>query len=160
MPSLLSPRYLLADTSVWIAYFLGEEGRRNTVCDLFEQVVRGGGTILYAPTSLKDVFYIVPRRMRRDAIAAGHGVEGVSFVPAAWACVRTMTEIACAATQSLAECDLAWMLRNSHDDLEDNLIMAAVETCGADCVATYDRELLDRFAPACATPEQLLRMSS
>ena len=76
------------------------------------------------------------------------------FIPVAWACVRTMTEIAVAAPLSLAECDLAWMLRTKHGDLEDNLVIAAAETCNADYVVSYDRKMLEHFSPACITPEQ------
>ena len=65
-----------------------------------------------------------------------------------------MTEIAAAAPLTLPECDLAWMLRTRHPDLEDNLIIAAAETCNADYVVSYDRDLLEHFSPACITPEQ------
>ena len=158
MSSLLSPRLLLVDTCAWIAYLVGEEPGCSEVRGLFEECARQDVTMLYAPTTLKDVFYIVPRRLRRDAVAAGEDVEGLSFAPAAWACVRTMTEIAVAAPQALPECDLAWMLRHEHDDFEDNLILACAETCGADYVVTFDKLLLERFSPACITPAQALSL--
>lgn len=65
-----------------------------------------------------------------------------------------MTEIAVAAPLSLPECDLAWMLRGKHGDFEDNLIIAAAETCNADYVVSYDRAMLEHFSPACITLEQ------
>ena len=162
MSSLLSPKLLLVDTCAWIPYLVGEEPGYAEVRELFEECVRRDVTLLYTPTTLKDVFYIVPRRLRRAAIEAGEDVEGLSFAPAAWACARTMTDIAVAVPQALPECDLAWMLRNEHDDFEDSLILACAETCGADFVVTYDKLLLERFSPACVTPAQassLLRKS-
>ena len=125
---------------------------------LIEQAVRAQVTLVYTASTLKDVFYIIPRRMRAKALAEGHDVEGVSFTPLAWACVETMSEIAVAVGQSLPECSLAWMLRNEHPDLEDNLIFAAAETSNVDFVVTYDRQMLEHFAPACITPTQALHL--
>jgi predicted nucleic acid-binding protein len=65
-----------------------------------------------------------------------------------------MTEIAVAAPVSPPEFDLAWTLRSRHADLEDNLIIAAAETCNADYVVSYDRAMLEHFSPVCITPEQ------
>lgn len=46
------------------------------------------------------------------------------------------------------------MLRTKHGDLEDNLVIAAAETCNADYVVSYDREMREHFSPTCITPEQ------
>lgn len=151
------PDSLLIDTNVWIDFFLGSEPFCWEAYRLFEVADDRRVTLLYAPTTIKDVFYTIPRRMRLAAQGDG-GDKGVSYLPAAWACVRKMTEIAVAAPQSLAECDMAWMLRTTHGDFEDNLLMATAETCNADYVVTYDKRLLERFAPACATPGQVLRL--
>lgn len=148
---------LLVDTNVWVGYFLSEEPHSEEVHHFFSDAQERGVTLAYTPATIKDVFYTIPRRLRLAAQREG-GDTNVSFLPAAWACVRKMTEIAVAASQSLAECDMAWMLRNTHGDFEDNLLMATAETCNADYVVTYDRKLLERFAPACATPGQVLRL--
>lgn len=150
---MFDAKTFLVDTNVWIDYFMASEPHYKAVLSFFEAVDQRGGTLLYAPTTLKDVFFLIPRILRREAIAAGE-IEETSFAPAAWACVRTMTEIAVAAPLSLPECDLAWMLRTTHGDLEDNLVIAAAETCNADYVVSYDRDMLEDFSPACITPEQ------
>ena len=151
-------RSLLIDTNLWVDYFVGNEPYAREVMELFEECDRRAVTLMYAPTSLKDVFYLVPRSLRRAAIDSGTDVGDVSFKPAAWACVEKMTEIAVSATLSLAECELAWMLRNSHADLEDDLVVAAAETGKASYVVTYDTELLRHFAPVCVTPSQVLTL--
>lgn len=156
---MLDAKRFLVDTNVWIDYFMASEPHGKEVLAFFEAVDQRGGTLLYAPTTLKDVFLLVPRILRREAQAAGE-LEGISFAPAAWACVRSMTEIAAAAPLTLPECDLAWMLRTRHPDLEDNLIIAAAETCNADYVVSYDRDLLEHFSPACITPEQACNLLS
>ena len=156
---MFDAKTFLVDTNVWIDYFMASEPHYREILSFFEAVDQHGGTLLYAPTTLKDVFFLIPRILRREAIATGE-IEETSFAPAAWACVRTMTEIAVAAPLSLPECDLAWMLRTTHGDLEDNLVIAAAETCNADYVVSYDRAMLEHFSPACITPEQADKLLS
>ena len=156
---MFDAKTFLVDTNVWIDYFMASEPHYKAVLSFFEAVDQRGGTLLYAPTTLKDVFFLIPRILRREATASGE-LEEVSFDPAAWTCVRTMTEIAVAAPLSLPECDLAWMLRTTHGDLEDNLVIAAAETCNADYVISYDRAMLEHFSPACITPEQANKLLS
>ena len=154
---MLRPRLFLVDTSVWIDFFLRGERGYEEARQFFMEAERREIGLLYTATTLKDVFYLIPRRLRTRALSEGDATE-VSFAPAAWACVRAMTEIATVAPLSLPECDLAWMLRNKHGDFEDNLVIAAAETCNADYVVTYDRELLEHFPPACITPQQALEL--
>lgn len=155
---MFKPKVLLIDTNVWISYYLGVEREAEEIMRLFMRMDQLGGTLAYAPTTLKDVFYIVSRRVRTQLLSAGEDISNKSFASVGWACVRNMTEVATAAPLSLPECDLAWMLRTRHGDFEDNLVIAAAETCNADYVVTYDKELLERFAPACITPSQALRL--
>ncbi len=150
---MLDAKTFLVDTNVWIYYLMASEPHYEEILRFFEAVDQRGGTLLFAPTTLKDVFFLIPRILRREALAAGQPEE-TSFTPVGWACVRTMTEIAVAAPLALPECDLAWMLRTRHGDLEDNLVIAAAETCNADYVVSYDRDMLEHFSPACITPEQ------
>ena len=158
MATLLHPSSVLVDTCVWVAYLMGVQPQCAEATQLFEACALNDVTLLYAPTTLKDVFYIVPRQARRDALAAGEDVDGVSFVPLAWAAVRKITEIAVAAPQALSECELAWTLRSRHADFEDNLVVAAAETCGADYVVTYDQAFISHYTPVCVTPGQLLAL--
>ena len=155
---MLEPRTFLVDTSVWLDLFLQAEPQRTEIEHFFVALCEHDGVLLYTPTSLKDVFYLVPRRQRARLVAQGIDVTHVSFSPYAWACVEKMTDIAVAAGQALPECSMAWMLRNDHPDLEDNLIIAAAETSGADYVVTYDKRLQKDYAPVCITPSQALRL--
>ena len=45
-------------------------------------------------------------------------------------------------------------LRKSHEDYEDNLLLATVHSIGARSVITYDRQLLDRFPALCMMPRE------
>lgn len=151
---MLRPKLLVVDTNVWIDYLLGKEPFCTEIVQLFGVASDKGVSLLYAPTTLKDVFYIVPRQLRRESPSKDAVPEEQSRARIAWACVEAITRIATAAPQSMAECNLAWMLRHKHADLEDNLIIAAAETCNADYVITYDRRLIEDFAPVCITPSR------
>ena len=156
MTTLLHPSSVLVDTNVWIAYLMGVPTKCEETSKAFEACALNNITLLYAPATLKDIFYIVPRQTKRDARAAGEDIENVSFVPLAWAAIRQVTEIAVAAPQALPECELAWMRRSKHADFEDNLVIASAETCHADYVITYDQRFIEHFPAACITPAQLL----
>lgn len=155
---MLKPATLVVDTNVWIAYFIGDDDMHRKAKRFFHAADEHQTTLVYAAVSAKDVFYVVPRQLRMAAKASGDDMPGISYLPYGWACIRSMTEMAVAATTGLPECDLAWMLRNQHGDFEDNLIIATAETCGADYVVTYDRQLIERFAPVCITPDQALNI--
>lgn len=148
-------RFLL-DTNVWIDYFCGNDPD-GSIAGLLELSVRGAIDILYAPTSAKDVFYIIPRRLKRAQMSEGCSRESYNSV--SWACLEAMMELGVAAPQSFAECEMAKMLRGSYCDFEDNLIMAAGETAKADFVVTSDRGMLESMPEACMTPARALELA-
>mgnify|MGYP000370236434 CR=1 FL=1 len=120
---MIEAKRLLVDTNVWLDYYL-QEGAFDEAKHLVELAEAEKIDLLYAPTTAKDVFYILPRRLaRRNA----NGVN-VSFAPASWACIEHMMQVATASPLSLAECEMARMLGKRMPDLEDNLIIASGET--------------------------------
>lgn len=156
MPLMHASR-LLVDTNIWLDYFLAEGPSLAAIQGIIEASVDGRTDLLYAPTSAKDLFYLIPRRLRlADASDARKPAE--SYQPAAWACVERMMELATAAPLSYAECELARMLRSTFGDFEDNLIVAAGETAKADYIVTNDRQLLSAVPEACITPERALAL--
>ena len=154
MGRLLKPAKVLVDTNVWLGYLLGREPACTAVKAMLRACCQCDVELFYAPTSLKDIFYLVPRILRRGE-QGSQEVADLSFLSAAWASVRLVADLATAAPLCASECELAWMLRETHDDFEDNLIVAAAETCGADYLVTYDQGLLRHYAPASITPEAL-----
>ena len=145
---------LLLDTNVWLDYFMND----GPHIDAIERIIAEGLSerilLLYAPTSAKDLFYLLPRRLR--AKDGENETSAASRRSAAWTCVERMMDIGAAAPLSQAECELARMMRPSFDDLEDNLVIAAAETAGADYVITSDRRLLAAAPEACITPERAI----
>lgn len=150
---MIEAKHLLVDTNVWLDYYL-QEGAFDEARRLVELAVAGKIDLLYAPTTAKDVFYILPRRLaRRNA----NGVN-VSFALASWACIEHMMQVATASPLSLAECEMARMLGKRMPDLEDNLIIASGETADVDYVVTSDRRMLEAMPEVCLTPARALEM--
>lgn len=152
-------RLVLVDTNVWLAYFLGVQPQCSESLRMIEACLASGTELVYAPTAPKDVFYIIQRELRRRQVEQVDGGDeqaksnrGVSFAPAAWACVERMGELATAAPLGAAECELARMLRSKHGDYEDDLVIACAETVDARFVATFDEQLISRFSPVCVRP--------
>ena len=148
--SLTGVSTLLLDTNVWLDYYLDSKGSGGRAAELIERCADRGIELLYAPTSAKDLFYLIPRRLRRMC-PEGAG-DSPSFLPVAWGCVSHMMELACAAPLSQAECGVARMMRGRFDDLEDNLLVASAGAAHADFVVTCDRRLLRRMPEACVSP--------
>ncbi len=168
---------VLVDTNVWLDYFMGEGPELEAIKELVRLAHEGCLTLLYAPTTAKDLFYLIPRRLRRlvpedntsYAPAAWGCIEklmeiavvpedNTSYAPAAWGCIEKLMEIAVAAPLSFPECELARMLRKAFDDFEDNLVLAAAETAKADYVVTQDRAFLSAMPEVCITPSRALEL--
>lgn len=64
MPLMRASRLLL-DTNVWLDYFLGVGPSLAAIEEIVSRGVKGKVHLLYAPTSAKDVFCLIPRRLRQ-----------------------------------------------------------------------------------------------
>lgn len=156
---LIKASTLLLDTNIWLDYFLAEGPHLAAIERLIELRAEVKITLMYAPTTAKDLFYLIPRRLRRiDANGAGNPPS--TYAPAAWACIERLMEIAFASPLSFAECNLARMMRSSFGDFEDNLVVASGETAQADYVVTGDKAMLAAYPECCITPERAIEILS
>lgn len=112
---------LIIDTNVWIDYFMRSEVDAGASERLLEAAILSETTLLVCPTTLKDVFYILPRRFRQQDMREGKA--GPSYEPVAWACVERILELATPTPLGLFECTMARSLRDKFGDLEDNLVL-------------------------------------
>ena len=109
------PMSLAIDTNVWVDYFLNNELDRGASKRLLECTVKNDVSLLVCPTTIKDVFYLLPRRFKRqDAL---EGKPETSYEPVAWACIESMLELATPSPLGLFECTLARSLRSKFKDL-------------------------------------------
>lgn len=145
---------LLIDTNVWLDYFMRTDARGGECARLFETAVQQGATLLVCPTTVKDVFYLLPRRFRRQDTCEGTSIA--SYEAAAWGCVECMLDLATPSPLGLFECTLARTLRGKFPDYEDNLLLASGESAQADYLVTSDNLLLQRFPEVCITPTRAI----
>lgn len=146
---------LMLDTNVWLEYFTRDGVNPKSSAHLIEKGALEQADLMFAPSTAKDLFYLLPCVFKR---AAMDGDKDVSFKPAAWAAVSFMLESATPAPLSAAECNLAAMMRHTFDDYEDNLLLASAETSECDLVVTRDRQLLAHFPETCVTPERAVEL--
>lgn len=148
-------RYLL-DTNIWLYYFLGENAYKHEIMDLIASGQDDGVDILFTPTTAKDLFYVLPRALRRaGAIGPDETMSSI-----AWGCLERMFELATPAPQSAAECHIARTLRSTIPDFEDAMIIAAAETAGADYIVTLDKELLRDMPEVCVDPARARELAA
>lgn len=152
---------LLLDTNIWMYYFLGEEPFRDEIVQLIALGQTDQLDLLFAPTTAKDLFYLIPRALRRMMVAEkGRPAEhdDLALREAAWGCLERMFDLAVPAPQGAAECNFARMLRGEVRDFEDGMIFAAAETAEADYVVTLDGELLSKIPEVFVTPVRALEL--
>lgn len=155
----IKPSRLLLDTNVWLDYFFCRSESVAVISKLIASSFDGELVLMYAPSSAKDLFYLIPRYLVRLE-ETGQECSAASRKAVAWACLQKMMELAVAAPQSFAECELARVLKNAHDDFEDNLIVAAAETAEVDYVVTEDEGLRSAMPEVCISPERALELMS
>lgn len=77
---------------------------------------------------------------------------------AALSCMTNVADIGTAVAQDMSDVWLAVKLNSIHGDIEDNLIMAAVERSGADYLVTNDEKLIKHSPYPAMTPKDALKM--
>lgn len=144
------PETLLLDTNIWLDSYLGNRPHHREVLRLMTMAISDGVELLYAVTSIKDVFYKVAASLKQTAREARNGelsnTDGKAANAAALGCINNMTQIATAVGVNTSDVWLALKLSRVHTDFEDDLIIAAAQRAQADYLVTNDRLLL-RHAP-------------
>lgn len=138
---------LLLDTNIWIDNYL--ENRKGCVAarELISYAGEKGFTLAYAATTSKDVFFLIKSELKRGIRASKGSIsesEALTCSSLAWACLVNLTEIAVSSPIGEAQIWLAQHYRDLHDDYEDDLVLAAVETSKADYFVTNDKRLVGK----------------
>lgn len=156
------PICMLLDTNVWLDAFLPERIPRSSARRLISMALRQNMTLLYPIHIVPDVFYLSFIDVKR--LLKGKGTDEVVAAAArstAWEYVNTMREIATAVGADQADVWLACKQEFLHDDMEDNLVLAAMSRSGADYLVTSDKKLLVH-APlasvAAVSPDDMIRV--
>ena len=157
----ISPSRLLLDSNVWIDAFAADRPGQDDAVALIDWAVDQSVELLYAASSIKDVYCLLEEGEKRRLRA--EGAEITSAVAAAvneyaWGCIRSMEEVATVVPVDQADIWIARKLRSVHGDFEDNLVLAAVERSKADFLVTGDKVLLGRSSVASLSPHDLLAL--
>lgn len=156
------PVSMLLDTNVWLDAFLPGRKLADSVRRLISLAQRADAVIYYPVHTMPDVFYLSFIGVKRLL----HGQADDEVVAAAarttaWELVNTMRDIAVAVGSDQADVWLACKSEHIHNDVEDNLVLAAMKRSKADYLVTSDKRLI-AHAPlasvAAVTPEDMLRV--
>jgi predicted nucleic acid-binding protein len=147
--------YLLVDTNVWISSYLPLRPGHDEAMEFFATARRYGAKLVYAATSIRDVFYICGRTLKeqaRDADGALDQEDAQGIQKICWGIVDNMRDMGTAVGVDEADVWQAAKLRNLHGDLEDNFVRVAAARAKADVIVTWDRGLLAKAISATLTP--------
>ena len=117
--------------------------------------------LLYAASSVKDVYYLLEEREKRRVRASGAEVTATIAAAVneyAWGCVLSMGEMATVVPVDQSDLWIATKFRTVHEDLEDDLVLAAMERSQADFLVTSDETLLRKSPVAALSPHDLLAL--
>ena len=151
----------LVDTNVWLDYFLSSRPGHAEAMSFILFAYEHDYPLLYPASIVKDVFYLTVNAFKRDSRAQmgalTPGAAGAA-AEAAWGCVNSMREQATAVGVDESDLWQACKLRNIHDDLEDNLVVAAAQRAKATYLVTSDETLIKHSPVATLTPTDALGM--
>lgn len=150
---------MLVDTNVWVDFFDQTRPGGAAADALVRRAIERGDTLLYSVNTVQNLYYALwatAKRFLREAYgelseAAVNAAEGC-----AWDCVRSLGEIATCVGADQSDLLIAEKGHGIHRDLEDNLVVAAAQRCGADVLVTSDHVLLSHAPVVALTPSDAL----
>lgn len=151
---------VLLDTNVWLDAFLPERVACSAAHELISLALRLDVDLLYPVHIVPDVFYLSLIDVKR--LLKGQGSDELVAQAArstAWEYVNAMRNAATAVGADGSDVWLASKWEQLHDDIEDNLVLAAAKRARADYLVTSDRKLLTHAAlagVAAISPEDML----
>lgn len=152
---------LLIDTNVWLDYYLPNREGGYEATALVGFAFEYGYPLLYPASIAKDVFYLSSHAFRKT-IRAEKGAlsssDAAVAAEAAWKCVQNMREQATAVGSDESDLWMACKLRSIHNDLEDNLVVAAAKRANATYLVTNDETLIKHSPVAALTPRDALAL--
>lgn len=152
---------LLIDTNVWLDYYLPDRAGSDKATSLMSFALARDCPLLYPTAIVKDVFYLTANTFKWDARAQKGALsadDAATATEIAWGCVSNMRENATAVGADESDVWLACKLRGIHDDLEDNLVIAAAQRAKATYLVTNDETLIKHAPVATLTPDDALGM--
>lgn len=138
---------LLIDSNVWLDHYSGDRPGSADATALITYADARGLTLAYPASCIKDVYYLIAQSLKRQyRQERGALTEEAARAcnECAWESARNLATIAVAVPVGEAEVWLACQLKELHGDLEDDLVLAALESSQADFLVTGDAVLRDK----------------
>ncbi|MBR3326870.1 MAG: PIN domain-containing protein [Atopobiaceae bacterium] len=151
---------LLLDTNIWLEKYLPWRTDHDTVLALLREARLQEVSIAFPAQSALDVYQRVRIENKRWARDNGRLSESMAqaIKRLAWDCVNDMREIATAIPVDSSDLYLACKHRDIHDDLEDDLVLAACQRAHASYLVTNDRKLLAHSPIDAVTPKSMTEL--
>ena len=155
-----NPPILLIDTNVWLDYFIPSRDEDGIAARLLDEALARDTPLVFSAQAALDVYQRVRIENKRWVGAGGAVSEtwAVAIKRLAWDCVNEMRERATPIPVDSSDLYLACKFRDLHDDLEDDLVLAACERSKANYLVTSDRKLLLHAPIDARTPSQMLEL--
>ena len=157
-----NPPILMFDTNVWLDIYLPHRDGRDTALRLLQEAESKDVALAFPSHSALDVYQRVRSDHKRWAREEGlfSAEMATAIKRLAWDDVNEMRELANAVPTDSVDLYLACKFRDTHDDLEDDLVLAACQRAHVNYLVTSDKGLL-AHAPAevtALTPAGMLEL--
>ncbi|MBQ9067595.1 MAG: PIN domain-containing protein [Eggerthellaceae bacterium] len=145
---------ILLDTNIWLDYHTPARAGHTSAFLLLDKAHNAGINLLIASHSLKDFWYLYWQTGKQENNHSGDmGPEAASKSAkrASWAATQQIAEIATVVASDASDAWLSIKMQGTHDDYEDNLVVAAAMRAKPRLLVTNDQTLLAHCPVACAT---------
>ncbi|MEE1044267.1 MAG: PIN domain-containing protein [Olegusella sp.] len=150
---------LVLDTNVWLDDAIVWRQGHKSAWDLIAYARHHNVELTYAITAIKDVFYIAERQFKkyaREMQGTLTEAGAAAATDSAWDVADGLNDVATPIGMDAADVWMARKLRGIHNDLEDNLMIAAAERINADYIVTSDIKLIENPHVKAMTAEDML----
>jgi putative PIN family toxin of toxin-antitoxin system len=151
------PRNVLIDTNIWLDFFLQNRPQTSISATLIQACIHANIQLMMAASSFKDIDYIM-----RSALNARFMHDESTVVATAASniipriivsCLQDLLSLATILSMDQHICEQALQLRETHHDIEDNMLLATAYQANADMLVTRDQQLRKHFPDICIGPE-------
>ncbi len=148
----------MVDTNVWLGNYVASRAGHESSRRFLQVATQRGVQLLYPSASVKDVFYLIAMEFKRQVRAEKGSVDerdAAIIRRLAWGCVDNMRALATSVGLDESDLWLACKYRKLNGDLEDNMVIAAMQRAKADYLVTLDGHLARHAPVAALTPDDM-----
>lgn len=152
---------LVLDTNVLVDYYIADRPRSDDSKAFFDFALTHEAScpLFYSPHCVSNLFYllsnIAKQKIRKDKSVLSEG-DAKAAAEFAWGCIDHLQDNATAIGTDQSDVLLACKMRNLHNDLEDNLILAASQRVPSSYLVTNDEKLIKHAMVPAFTPKDML----